>query len=132
MKMRNFSQDRCGESAIRPGFDVLMAVTGARQAASSTARRVATTRCDGFSADSTDQRRALLARGRTETDVNTPPLARFADIAPISGNPGEPVETLATEINGLFTRAFQSIVKHPPVKGLDKAGNLGGTGSGMK
>lgn len=128
MKMRIPSRDGCVDSVARPGFDVLMAITGARQAASPTARRVAANRRDDSGPDSAGQRRALLLGGRTGAPKNETHVARFADISPVTDFAGDDGQALAIEMNGLFTRAFQAMVKHPAVDGLNKAGRLGGAG----
>jgi hypothetical protein len=128
MKMTLPPRAAACESVARPGFDVLMAVTGARQAASPTARRVAANRPASPASGGADQRRTLLARGQAVTGG----AARFADLAPIIADPARAGHEALTEMNGLFTRAFQPMVKDDAVDPMGKAGCCGGTGPGMK
>lgn len=120
------------DTAIRPGFDVLIAVTSARQSATATARRVAATGdANGDSANGNERRR-LLTQGRLKPGLAPTAVARFADIAPVPAAVVADGDEMATEMNGPFTRAFQPMVKHRDVNPSDKAGRLGGTGPGMK
>lgn len=132
MKFTIPPQGFAADAAVRPGFDVLMAVTGARQAASPTARCVGANRPQPVGADGNGARLALLAHGRLTADTAPAHVARFAEVAAIPGT--EPVvgHELATEINGLFTRAFQAMVKHPDVMPANKAGRRGDPGPGME
>lgn len=120
------------DSAIRPGFDVLLAVTGARQSASPTARRVAADRDMAVDPAGADQRRQLFAQGRLNPGLAPASIARFADIALIAAPAVGGGDVLATEMNGLFTTAFQPMVKHRDVNPSDMASRLGGAGPGMK
>ncbi len=136
MKMAFPSLTANGESAVRPGFDVFLAVTGARQAASPTARRVAAIRSDAADMGGDDQRRALLARGQLPATgtASAPALAaaRFADVTPVAAGRQLGVEEVAMEMNGLFTRAFQPMVKHGDVNPQDTDDSLGGSAPGME
>ena len=124
--------NRACDSSVRPGFDVLMAVTGARQSASRTARQVAANRSAALDPSMADERRQLLAHGRMTPGVAPSAIARFADVAAIGADTDAAVNTVATGMNALFTRAFQPLVKHGDVHPLDKADCLGGTGPGME
>jgi hypothetical protein len=118
------------DGAVRPGFDVLMAVNGARQAGSPTARRVAANRGTQNAPDSADQRRTLFAGKQINADLRQSAVARFADVGGLATQKPVAVDGLAIEINGPFTRAFQAMVKLGDVDPLHKAGSLGGAGSG--
>jgi hypothetical protein len=120
------------DPVVRPGFDVLMAVTGARQAASPTAQRVAANQRDSASGDEAALRRGLLVKGRLCGGSAAASVSRFAEIAPIRASDGGAVEEVAMEMNGLFTRAFQAMVKYGDVKTQDMAGGMGCTGPGME
>lgn len=120
------------ESVVRPGFDVLMAVTGARQAASPTARRVAAAPAQGRDGDAEEARRALLCKGRVGSGTVAAKVARFAEVAAIPGSDTAVGDEVAIEMNGLFTRAFQAMVKHPDVERSNKAGRMGDSGPGME
>lgn len=120
------------DSLVRPGFDVLMAVTGARQSASITARRVAANRVAAHDPASAEQRRQLLAYGRMNTAQAAIGVARFADVGPIATATGTNTAALATDMNGLFTRAFQPLVKHADVYPQHKVGRVDGAGLGSK
>jgi hypothetical protein len=132
MKMSFPPHSKASDSSVRPGFDVLMAVTGARQSASATARQLAASRFTTVDPSTADQRRQLLAHGRIAPGVAPIAIARFADVAPLGDLPGDAVNVADTGMNGLFTRAFQPMVKHRDVHPQDKADCLGGTGPGMK
>jgi hypothetical protein len=120
------------DSAIRPGFDVLMAVTGARQAASPTARLVAARRCPASSAVNSASRAGLLATGRTGAEAATMAVARFADLA-LGADPERDSQATANqEMNSPFTRAFQPMVKHDDVEGPLNTGRPVGDGPGME
>ena len=120
------------DSAIRPGFDVLLAVTGARQAASPTARLVASRRARGSAATDAAGRTGLLATGRPGSDCSSADVARFADLtmptAPERDSPGAANQ----EMKSPFTRAFQPMVKHDAVEGPLTAERPNGDGAGME
>ncbi len=83
------------------GFDVILAIVSARQAASMTAR-IAGQSAPSAPDERQRSRRLLLTRHRGGA---LPALAgTFSDWRPAAGNP------LATEINAPFTRAFQPMV----------------------
>jgi hypothetical protein len=118
------------DSAIRPGFDVLMAVTGARQAASPTARLVAARRIPASGNPSS--RTGLLSTGRADAVACTASFARFADVA-LGAAPERDSETASNqEMNNPFTRAFQPMVKHADVQGPLNTGRPVGDGPGME
>lgn len=119
------------DSPIRPSFDVLMAVTGARQAASPTARIVAATRgaiCGGEIASRT----GLLANGRVGGGANAAVVARFADLALGAAPEWDSQGNRNPEMNSPFTRAFQPMVKHDDVEGPLNASRPVGDGPGME
>jgi hypothetical protein len=132
MKMSFPPQGKAADSSVRPGFDVLMAVTGARQSASATARQLAANRSHTVDPSTADQRRQLLAHGRITPGIAPTAIARFADVAPIGAITAGAVNPADTGMNGLFTRAFQPIVKHGDVHPQDKVDSFGGTGPGME
>lgn len=120
------------DSAIRPGFDVLMAVTGARQAASPTARLVAAGRGQNNAGGYPTGRTGLLATGRVSGDAGSGEFARFADLA-LEAAPERDSDTAANqEMNSPFTRAFQPMVKHDEVQAPLIADHPIGDGAGME
>lgn len=120
------------DSAIRPGFDVLMAVTGARQAASPTARLVAARRSAAPSAATAASRAGLLATGRTGAVEATMAVARFADLT-LGAAPERDSQTATNpEMNSPFTRAFQPMVKHDDVEEPRSTDRPVGDGPGME
>jgi hypothetical protein len=105
------------DTAIRPGFDVLLAVIGARQAASPTARLVAAGRTVGQATDCTKLRTGLLANGQVTATTYNGISARFADLAMPAAPERDNEGTAGAEMNGPFTTAFQPMVKHVDLEG---------------
>jgi hypothetical protein len=120
------------DSAIRPGFDVLMAVTGARQAASPTARLVASRRSPASGTPNPTGCTSLLATGRSNSLARTMTVARFADLALGIAPERDSQDAQTQEMNSPFTRAFQPMVKHGDVKGPLNARRPVGDGPGME
>ena len=117
-------------SAIRPGFDVLLAVTAARQAASPTARLVATRRGRARDAGDAACRTGLLASGRVGGD--TPGVARFADVSLGAAPERDNQEAGREEMNSPFTTAFQPLVKHGALKRPLTVARSNGDGTEME
>jgi hypothetical protein len=121
-----------GDSPIRPGFDVLMAVTGARQATSPTARLVATRRPSTAATEEQSRRCKLFANGRLQAVPDAVGLARFADVAVVQYTDETPKNTTNGDMNAPFTKAFQPMVKHSDVPPTIMAGHPDGDGTGME
>ncbi|MBA4747192.1 MAG: hypothetical protein H2056_00610 [Sphingopyxis sp.] len=119
------------DSAIRPGFDVLLAVTGARQAASPTARLVAG-RCSRDDASSPVPHGSLLPPGRTSDGQAVPAPARFADVALGTVPNGDGEGVCDKEMKSPFTKAFQPMVKHDAIEGPLNTERPDGDGPGME
>lgn len=117
------------DSPIRPGFDVLLAVTGARQAASPTARLVAGRRGHACAAGGAVPHGSLLAL-RSASDA--PAAARFADLTLGTVPNGDGCGAANEEMKSPFTRAFQPMVKHGDVQGPLNAESPNGDGPGME
>lgn len=120
------------DSAIRPGFDVLLAVTGARQAASPTARLVAGRRSRSDAVNGGAPHGSLLPPGRTSDGQAVAPAARFADVALGAVPDLDSCGATNTEMKSPFTRAFQPMVKHEDVEGPLNAERPNGDCPGME
>lgn len=119
------------DAAIRPGFDVLMAVTSARQAASPTARLVAARRGRGEGKSNETGCAALLAHGRITGEV-AGKAVRFAELA-VGTVPEQDSDAAAKEeMKTPFTKAFQPMVKHVDLDGPLNAERPVGNGPGME
>jgi hypothetical protein len=101
------------DTAIRPGFDVLLAVTGARQAASPTARLVA-------------------ARSKAAQGTGRFAATRFADQTLVTVQQRESQAREIEEMKSPFTRAFQPMVKHDDVNSSGNADHRVGDGPEME
>ena len=120
------------DSAIRPGFDVLLAVTGARQAASPTARLVAGRRSRADAVSNGVPHGSLLPPGRASNGRADSAAARFADVALGAVPKRDDESDYDEEMKAPFTKAFQPMVKHEDVEGPLNAESPNGDGSGME
>lgn len=93
---------------VKPGYDIIMAVCSARQAASPTARCVHEWQAANANSALPAARRSLLS-GQRSTCPKVTGLARFYDL---SGD----MSAAAENINSPFTRAFQPMLKTLPVQ----------------
>ena len=88
----------------KPGFDIFMAVSSARQAAQPTARLLrAHAARQAQSAKLNALRRMFAGTGRAP-EQKAPHIVRFFDLS-------DDVNSLPESMNGLFTRGFQPMLK---------------------
>lgn len=129
------------ETPVHPGFDVLMAVTGARQASSPTARILAARApgaADKSAAKDFSRRCELLTTGRLTSAGEAPGPGRFADVAIVpttEANANADADARADapkEMNGPFTTAFQPMVKHQNIYPKNDGERPDGDGQGME
>ena len=119
------------DTAIRPAFDVLMAVTSARQAASPTARLVAARRTRSEDRVNPSGSAAVLASGRAGGHANLTAV-RFADLGTPVVPEQDSQEAAKEEMKTPFTKAFQPMVKHVDLEGPLNAERPVGDGPGME
>lgn len=96
------------DSLVKPGFDIIMAVSSARQAASPTARRVHEWQAAIANSALPAARRSLFS-GQRVTCPTAAGLARFCDLS-------IELTTASQNMNAPFTRAFQPMLKTLPVQ----------------
>jgi hypothetical protein len=130
MKFEFPSQFAAGEAPIRPGFDVLMAVTGARQATSPTAQLVAARRALSGGVGDVSRRCELLATGRLLTASDAASVARFANVDVVQTIAQVHDDAKKKEMNDTFTTAFQPMVKLADVTLANTADHHNGDGAG--
>ncbi len=119
------------DAPIRPGFDVLLAVTSARQAASPTARLVAARRTRSEGRLNPSGSAAVLANGRSGCDPERT-AARFADLGTPQVPDRDSQGAAGEEMKAPFTKAFQPMVKHVDLEGPLNADRPIGDGPGME
>jgi hypothetical protein len=123
------------DSTVQPGFDVLIAVTSARQASTPTARALAAGGAGTASLMPTNnvtRRCELLSSGRVGAAEQLGGIARFADIAIVPANAPTATDDTTEKMNGAFTTAFQPIVKHQNIYPKNDAARRDGDGPGME
>ena len=87
----------------KPGFDIILAVSSARQAMLPTVRQLRTqAHRDSHAAKLNALRHILCGTARTE-EQNAPRVVRFFDLS-------DDVNALPETMNDLFTRGFQSML----------------------
>jgi hypothetical protein len=106
----------------KPGFDIIMAVSSARQAVLPTVRMLRRQAVRDSHAATLNALRHLLGGTRRMTEQKAPRVVRFLDL---SDDVNAPSETM----NSLFTRGVQSMLnpsdlerkmsEHPPSDGED-------------
>ena len=87
----------------KPGFDIILAVTGARQAAQPTVRLLRAQATRQAHAATLNQLRYLLCAKRRTPEQNGQHVVRFFDLS-------DSVNALPETMNGLFTRGFQPML----------------------
>lgn len=87
----------------KPGFDIILAVTSARQSAQPTVRLLRADATRRVHAAKLNALRQMLGGRRRELEQKTPRIVRFFDL---SGHANALPETM----NGLFTRGFQPML----------------------
>ncbi len=97
-----------GDSLVKPGFDIIMAVCSARQATSPTARCVNEWQAANAMSALPAARRSLLS-GHRAACATAAGLARFYDLSGDMSDAG-------LNMNTPFTRAFQPMLKTLPVQ----------------
>lgn len=87
----------------KPGFDIILAVSSARQAMLPTVRQLrAQTQRDRHAAK-LNALRSILCGERGSTEQSAPPVVRFFDLS-------YDANALPETMNGLFTRGFQTML----------------------
>ncbi|HMO74142.1 MAG TPA: hypothetical protein PKD99_14085 [Sphingopyxis sp.] len=95
-------------SLSKPGFDIILAVSGARQAASPTAALLEARGARESRADAGAARRAMLCGTLAQGAAFGLRPARFFDLSDEGNIPSE-------SLNSLFTRGFQPMLKPSPL-----------------
>ncbi|MBB6425823.1 hypothetical protein [Sphingopyxis sp. JAI128] len=94
----------------KPAFDIIMAVSGARQAMLPTARLVRAQAVRESHAATLNALRRILGGARRTTEQTAPRVVRFLDLS-------DEVNALPETMNDLFTRGLQSMLNP---SGLDQ------------
>lgn len=109
---QTFDHGRTGARMLsRPGFDLIMAVASARQAASPTTRLLHHQDGARSGRNGGAVRRALLGGGQILSRNETLCAARFFDASAAEPQDSVLLGEMVTEINDPFTRAFQRMLK---------------------
>jgi len=87
----------------RPGFDIILAVSSARQAALPTVRHLRTQAHRERHAAKLNAVRRIFCGTRARVEQKTPRVVRFFDLS-------DDVNVLPETMNGLFTRGFQPML----------------------
>ncbi len=87
----------------KPGFDIIMAVSSARQAAQPTVRLLRARATRQVRAAKLNTLRRMLAGTGPAPEQNTPHIVRFFDLS-------DDVNSLTESMNSLFTRGFQPML----------------------
>ena len=87
----------------KPGFDIIMAVSSARQAMLPTVRLVRSQANREARAATLNALRHILCGDRRATEQMAPRVVRFLDLS-------DEVNALPETVNGLFTRGFQPML----------------------
>ena len=87
----------------KPGFDIIMAVSSARQAMLPTVRQLRAQAQRDRHAAKLNALRSILCGERGSTEQKAPPVVRFFDLS-------YDANALPETMNGLFTRGFQSML----------------------
>jgi hypothetical protein len=95
------------DSLVKPGFDIIMAVSSARQTASPTARCVHAWETARANSVLPAARRSLLSRQGAACST-TVGLARFYELSDVQADTHQ-------NVNDAFTRAFQPMLNVLPV-----------------
>ena len=98
-------------SLSKPGFDIILAVTAARQGALPTATVLRAKARQDFQADLSSARRAMLCGTRAENAAFGPKPTRFFDLS-MEAN------VLPESVNSLFTRGFQPLLNSSDLDSL--------------
>lgn len=106
-------------SLSKPDFDILMAISTARQAASPTVGLLESIAIRELQSANRAARRALFGRSGTERTYNMPRPVRFFDLS-------EETSVLPENVNSLFTRGFQPMLSPSPLDRLSSAHPLSG------
>lgn len=99
----DFQQLTGASSLSKPGFDILRAVSSARQAASTTARLIEDRATRDAHREQVNALTHLLAGAAPATEQNTRRPVRFFDLS-------DDANGLPENMNGLFTRGFQPML----------------------
>jgi len=87
----------------KPGFDIILAVSSARQAMLPTVRQLRAQAQRDRHAAKLNALRSILCGERGSTEQKAPPVVRFFDLS-------YDANALPETMNGLFTRGFQSML----------------------
>ena len=87
----------------KPGFDIILAVSSARQAAQPTVRLLQADATRRAHAARLNALRQMLGGGRRSADQTVPHIVRFFDLS-------DAVNALPETMNSLFTRGFQPML----------------------
>ena len=87
----------------KPGFDIILAVSSARQAMLPTVRQLRAQAQRDRHAAKLNALRSILCGERGSTEQKAPPIVRFFDLS-------YDANALPETMNGLFTRGFQSML----------------------
>ena len=87
----------------KPGFDIILAVSSARQAMLPTVRQLRAQAQRERHAAKLNALRSILCGERGSTEQKAPPVVRFFDLS-------YDANALPETMNGLFTRGFQSML----------------------
>ncbi|QCB53656.1 hypothetical protein E5675_03855 [Sphingopyxis sp. PAMC25046] len=87
----------------KPGFDIILAVSSARQAMLPTVRQLRGQAQRDRHAAKLNALRSILLGERGSAEQKAPPVVRFFDLS-------DDANVLPETMNGLFTRGFQSML----------------------